>query len=85
MGTLGYSPQSFFVLEPFECLDIMEASRKRLQYEHELQYTAMLNALGNVFVKNYTYKDVFKSNNRRTKKEVTEEEKAEMKDFLENW
>ena len=85
MGTLGYSPQSFFVLEPVECLDIMNASRKRLQYEHELQYTAMLNALGNVFIKNYTYKDVFKSNNERTKKEVTEEEKADMKNFLENW
>ena len=85
MGTLGYSPQSFFIMEPYECLDVMNTSRKRLQYEHELQYTAMLNALGNVFIKNYTYKDVFKSNNERTKKEVTEEEKADMKNFLENW
>ena len=72
-------------MEPYECLDVMNTSRKRLQYEHELQYTAMLNALGNVFIKNYTYKDVFKSNNERTKKEVTEEEKADMKNFLENW
>ena len=85
MGTLGYSPQSFFIMEPYECLDVMNASRKRLQYEHELQYTAMLNALGNVFIKNYTYKDVFKSNNERSTKEVTEEEKADMKNFLENW
>ena len=83
MGSLGYSPQSFFVLEPVECVDIIQASRQRFKFEHELEYVAMLNALGAVFGKNYTYKDVFKENN--AKKEVTEEEKEDMRKMLEDW
>ena len=76
MGSLGYSPQSFFVLEPKECIDIIEASRKRFQFEHELQYIAMLNAIGPMYIKNYKYRDIFKDN--KAKKEVTEEEKEEI-------
>ena len=68
---MGYSPQSFFVLEPKECIDIIEASRKRFQFEHELQYIAMLNAIGPMYIKNYRYRDIFKDN--KAKKEVTEE------------
>lgn len=83
MGTLGYSPQSFFVLEPYECIDIIEASRKRFQFEHELQYIAMLNAIGPMYIKNYKYRDIFKDN--KAKKEVTEEEKEEMRKMLEDW
>ena len=83
MGSLGYSPQSFFVLEPKECIDIIEASRKRFQFEHELQYIAMLNAIGPMYIKNYKYRDIFKDN--KAKKEVTEEEKDEMRKMLEDW
>lgn len=83
MGSLGHSPQSFFVLEPFECIDIIEASRKRFQFEHELQYIAMLNAIGPMYIKNYKYRDIFKDN--KAKKEVTEEEKEDMKKMLEDW
>ena len=83
MGSLGYSPQSFFVLEPKECIDIIEASRKRFQFEHELQYIAMLNAIGPMYIKNYKYRDIFKDN--KAKKEVTEEEKEDMKKMLEDW
>ena len=82
MGSLGYSPQSFFVLEPKECIDIIEASRKRFQFEHELQYIAMLNAIGPMYIKNYKYRDIFKDN--KSKKEVTEEEKEEMRKMLED-
>ena len=80
---MGYSPQSFFVLEPKECLDIIEASRKRFQFEHELQYIAMLNAIGPMYIKNYKYRDIFKNN--KAKKEVTEEEKEDMRKMLEDW
>ena len=83
MGTLGYSPQSFFILEPYECIDIIEASRKRFQFEHELQFIAMLNAIGPMYIKNYKYRDIFKDN--KAKKEVTEEEKEDMKKMLEDW
>ena len=83
MGTLGYSPQSFFVLEPYECIDIIEASRKRFQCEHEMQDIAMLNAIGPMYIKNYKYRDIFKDN--KAKKEVTEEEKEDMKKMLEDW
>ena len=83
MGSLGYSPQSFFVLEPFECIDIIEASRKRFQFEHELNYIAVLNAVGPIFSKNYKYKDVFKEN--KAKKEITEEEREDMRKMLEDW
>ena len=83
MGSLGYSPQSFFVLEPKECIDIIEASRQRFQFEHELQYIAMLNAIGPMYIKNYKYRDIFKDN--KAKKEVTEEEKEDMRKMLEDW
>ena len=83
MGSLGYSPQSFFVLEPKECIDIIEASSKRFQFEHELQYIAMLNAIGPMYIKNYKYRDIFKDN--KAKKEVTEEEKEDMRKMLEDW
>ena len=83
MGSLGHSPQSFFVLEPKECIDIIEASRKRFQFEHELNYIAVLNAVGPMYVKNYRYKDVFKEN--KAKKEITEEEREDMRKMLEDW
>ena len=83
MGSLGYSPQSFFVLEPKECIDIIEASRKRFKFEHELQFIAMLNAIGPMYIKNYKYRDIFKDN--KAKKEVTKEEKEDMRKMLEDW
>ena len=83
MLCLGDSPQSFFVLEPYECIDIIEAARKRFQFEHELQYIAMLNAIGPMYIKNYKYRDIFKDN--KAKKEVTQEEKEDMKKMLEDW
>ena len=83
MGSLGYSPQSFFVLEPYECIDIIEASRKRFKFEHELQFIAMLNAIGPMYIKNYKYRDIFKDN--KAKKEITEEEREDMRKMLEDW
>ena len=83
MGTLGYSPQSFFILEPYECIDIIEASRKRFQFEHELQYIDMLNAIGPMYIKNYKYRNIFKDN--KAKKEITEEEREDMRKMLEDW
>ena len=83
MGSLGHSPQSFFVLEPVECMDIIKAARKRFQFEHELNYIAVLNAVAPMFSKNYRYKDVFKEN--KAKKEITEEEREDMRRMLEDW
>lgn len=83
MGFLRYSPQSFFMLEPRECIKIIEQSNQRFKYEHRLQYVATLNAIGNSLSKDYKYKDMFESEPK--KKEVTQEEKEEMKDYLLNW
>lgn len=83
VGFLKYSPQSFFVLEPFEAIEIISKAKTRFKFEHELMYISVRNAIGSMFSKGYKYQDVFKEN--EAKKEVTEEEKQQMKEFLENW
>lgn len=64
-------------------MDIIAAARKRFQFEHELNYIAVLNAVAPMFSKNYKYKDVFKDN--KAKKEITEEEREDMRKMLEDW
>ena len=83
MGFLNYTPQAFFILEPVEILDIMDQARQRIKFEHELQYVAVANAIGGAFNKKHKYQDVFKEETQ--KKQVTEEEREEMKKFFENW
>lgn len=83
MGFLNYSPQTFFILEPVEVLDLMEQARQRIKFDHELQYVAVANAIGGAFNKKHKYQDVFKDDTQ--KKQVTEEEREEMKRFLEDW
>ena len=75
---------SFFMLEVVEVVKILEKMRDRLKFEHELQYIAICNALGKNFSKNYKYYDVFEKKEAK-KKEVTQEEKEELKNYFENW
>ena len=75
---------SFFVLEVFEVVKLLEKMRERIEYEHKLQFVAISNALGKAFNKSYKYNDLFekKENN---KKEVTQKEREELKTYFENW
>ena len=75
---------SFFMLEVVEVVKILEKMRDRLKFEHELQYVAICNALGKNFSKNYKYFDVFEKQDKK-KKEVTQEEKEELKSYFNNW
>ena len=75
---------SFFICEVKEILKLLEKMRNRIQFEHELMYIAICNALGKNFSKNYKYYDVFEKKEAK-KKEVTQEEKEELKNYFENW
>ena len=75
---------SFFVLEIVEVVKLLEKMKDRLKFEHELQYIAICNALGKNFSKNYSYFDVFEER-KEVKKEVTQEEREELKSYFENW
>ena len=61
----------------------MEKARTRFKYEHELMYVAIINALGKSNSKTYKYYDVFKNNDKKTT--VTDEERAEMIAYLQEW
>ena len=75
---------SFFMLEVVEVVKVLEKMRDRLKFEHELEYIAICNALGKNFSKNYRYVDIFEKKEAK-KKEVTQEEKEELKNYFENW
>ena len=75
---------SFFVLEIVEVIKLLEKMKDRMKCEHELQYVAISNALGKAFNKNYKYFDIFEKKNEK-KKEVTQEEREELKAYFESW
>ena len=75
---------SFFVCEVVEIVKLLEKMRSRIEFEHKLQYVAISNALGSAFNKNYKYNDLFE-NNKASKKEVTQEEREELKAYFESW
>ena len=75
---------SFFICEVKEILKLLEKMKNRIQFEHELMYIAICNALGKNFSKNYKYYDVFEKKEAK-KKEVSEEEREELKNYFENW
>ena len=75
---------SFFICEVKEILKLLEKMKNRIQFEHELMYIAICNALGKNFSKNYKYYDVFEKKEAK-KKEITQEEREELKNYFENW
>ena len=75
---------SFFICEVKEILKLLEKMKSKIQFEHELMYIAICNALGKNFSKNYKYYDVFEKKEAK-KKEVTQEEREELKNYFENW
>ena len=75
---------SFFICEVVEVVKLLEKMKDRLKFEHELQYISICNALGKNFSKNYKYFDVFEKK-KDIKKEVTDEERDELKTYFENW
>ena len=75
---------SFFVLEIFEVIKLLEKMKDRIKFEHELQYVAISNALGKAFNKNYKYFDIFEKK-KPSKKEVSQEEKEKLKSYFDSW
>ena len=75
---------SFFICEVVEVVKLLEKMKDRLKFEHELQYIAISNALGKAFNKNHKYFDAFEKKENK-KKEVTKEEKEELKSYFDNW
>ena len=75
---------SFFICEVIEVVKLLEKMKDRLRFEHELEYIAICNALGKNFSKNYKYFDLFEKKENK-KKEVSEEEKENLKAYFENW
>lgn len=75
---------SFFILEVVEVVKLLEKMRSRIEYEHKLQFVAISNALGSAFNKSYKYNDLFE-NKKAIKKEVTQEEREELKAYFESW
>ena len=75
---------SFFICEVVEVVKLLEKMKDRIKFEHELQYIAICNALGKNFSKNYKYFDVFEKE-KDIKKEVTDEEREELKAYFNNW
>ena len=84
IGFYNMPMASFFICEVKEILKLLEKMKNRIQFEHELMYIAICNALGKNFSKNYKYFDVFEKKEAK-KKEVTQEEKEELKNYFENW
>ena len=84
IGFYNMPMASFFICEVKEILKLLEKMKNRIQFEHELMYIAICNALGKNFSKNYKYYDVFEKKEAK-KKEVTQEEKEELKTYFENW
>ena len=75
---------SFFICEVKEILKLLEKMKNRIQFEHELMYIAICNALGKNFSKNYKYNDIFDKKDNK-KKEVTQEEKENLKSYFDKW
>ena len=84
IGFYNMPMASFFICEVKEILKLLEKMKNRIQFEHELMYIAICNALGKNFSKNYKYFDVFEKKEAK-KKEVSEEEREELKNYFENW
>ena len=72
------------MLEPVEIIKLIEQAKLRIQYEHELQYIAFLNALGKRNSKNYKYFNAFEEQKKK-KTTVTDEEKEDLINYLQNW
>ena len=75
---------SFFICEVIEVVKLLEKMKDRLKFEHELEYIAICNAIGKNFSINYKYFDIFEKKENK-KKEVTQEEKENLKTYFENW
>ena len=75
---------SFFICEIIEVVKLLEKKRDRLKFEHELQYIAICNSLVKNFSKNYKYNDIFEKTENK-KKEVTQEEKENLKSYFDKW
>lgn len=84
IGFYNMPMASFFMLEVVEVVKILEKMRDRLKFEHELEYIAICNALGKNFSKNYRYIDIFEKKKHK-KKEVTKEEKENLKTYFDKW
>ena len=88
LGAMSFSLVDFRQLEPREITKIIERQADKLKMEHRLGYIATLNAIGNMFVENYTYIDAFdKEANELSKSNetYTDEEQQELYEYFSTW
>ena len=67
IGFYNMPMASFFICEVKEILKLLEKMKNRIQFEHELMYIAICNALGKNFSKNYKY---FELRRKKRKKSI---------------
>ena len=82
VAVLKMTVSDFFDLEPYVLLDLFRTAKQQLEYEHRLQYIAVMNAVGGMFSQKYKYVDAF--DEKQQPKEYTQEEAKELREQLLN-
>lgn len=76
---LSISLQDFWELEPYQIYELFKINNKNKEEKHVLEYIAVLNAIGQMFSKNYKYYNAFSKANKNKKKELTVDEIDELR------
>lgn len=92
LGAMSFSIADFVALEPREIAKIIDRRAEKIKSDHRLSYIATLNAIGNMFVEDYNYIDVFDSNSLeeaeekiKSRETYTDEEQQELLEYFNSW
>lgn len=92
LGAMSFSIADFVALEPREIAKIIDRRAEKIKSDHRLSYIATLNAIGNMFVEDYNYIDVFDSNSLeeaeekiKSRETYTDEEQQELLEYFSSW
>ena len=92
LGAMSFSIADFVALEPREIARIIERRAEKIKSDHRLSYLATLNAIGNMFVEDYNYIDIFNSEevkeaeeNKKSRETYTDEEQQELLEYFSSW
>lgn len=86
---MSFSIADFVALEPREIARIIERRAEKIKSDHRLSYLATLNAIGNMFVEDYNYIDIFNSEEAeekiKSRETYTDEEQQELLEYFSSW
>lgn len=89
LGAMSFSIADFVALEPREIARIIERRAEKIKSDHRLSYLATLNAIGNMFVEDYNYIDIFNSEEAeekiKSRETYTDEEQQELLEYFSSW